>query len=75
VDRIQTLVKARERKREGRERERERAHTSACVTVKKRIEEDDRSMTTSSRKIEKIEEEGAHRALNKTDIIVSDSRT
>ncbi len=73
MDRIQTLVKARERKREGRERE--RAHTSACVAVKKISEHDDRCMRKSSRKIEKIEEDGAHPALNKTDIIVIDSRT
>jgi hypothetical protein len=43
--------------------------------VKKKSEEDDRCMTKSSRKIEKIEEDGAHRARNKTDIMVSDSRT
>ncbi len=73
--RIQTLVKARERKREGRERERECEDTSACVPVKKKSEEEDRCMTKSSRKIEKIEEDGAHRALNKTYIIVNDSRT
>jgi hypothetical protein len=78
VDRIQTLVKARERKRERRERERgerECEDTSACVPVKKKSEEDDRCMTKSSRKIEKIQEDGAHRALNKTYIIVNDSRT
>jgi hypothetical protein len=75
VVRIQTLVKARERKREGRERERECEDTSACVPVKKKSEEEDRCMTKSSRKIEKIEEDGAHRALNKTYIIVNDSRT
>jgi hypothetical protein len=64
-----------ERERAKREKERERAHTSACVAVKKTSEEDDRCMTKSSWKIEKIEEGSAHRALNKTDNIVSDSRT